>query len=140
MKFSQVFRSFRTCSDLFRRVWMHSDAYGCIRLRPDAFGCIGMHWGAFGNFECLRNQLFAIFAKLQCFGRLKRQTNFSSRINVYSGYTYPELCATRDHEQRSFILNFMHRRHGLHQTWFGLGQGTLAKEGMVGAISWAFEC
>ena len=37
-KFYQVFRSFRTCSDLFGRVRMLSDAFGRIWMRLDASG------------------------------------------------------------------------------------------------------
>ena len=37
-KFSQVFRSFRTCVDPFGPIRIHSDAFGCFRRRSEVFG------------------------------------------------------------------------------------------------------
>ena len=102
-RFSPVFRSFWTCSDLCRRVWMPSDAFGCIRMRPDAFGCVWTLSEIFDFFRKIssKTKFFAISAR---FRRSWRQTDLKISFCVEFGsrYTYPEVCATQDHEKMKF--------------------------------------
>ena len=60
-KFSLVFRRFRTCSDLFGRVWMHLDAFGCVRMNLDTFG---KHRKCSQN-PLRKNMFFVISARFQ---------------------------------------------------------------------------